>query len=78
MTHEPPQTSAGGYEVTRTVEHDPSVPHVELQQKQMQYLPKATMVVIDDVGHSLFGENPAKALAPVRAYLRKRDLETTV
>ena len=42
---------------------------VEFQQEQMQYFPNARMVVIDDVGHSLFGKNPTETLAPVRAYL---------
>ena len=42
---------------------------VELQQRQMQYFPNAKMVLVDDVGHTLFGEKPTETLAPVRTYL---------
>jgi len=43
---------------------------VELQQKQMQYFTNARMVVVEGVGHSLFGEKLIESLAPVREKMR--------
>lgn len=46
---------------------------VDLQKKQMEYFPKARMVVIDGVGHYLFGEKPIESLAPVREYFKTKE-----
>ena len=42
----------------------------EFQRAQMRLFPRASMVVIDGVGHEMFAENPDASIAPVRAYLR--------
>ncbi len=42
----------------------------EFQREQMVLFPKASLVVIDRVGHEMFAENPGASIAPVRAYLR--------
>jgi len=39
------------------------------QQEQVTLYPDADLVVIEDSGHEMFGENPADSLAAVRAYL---------
>lgn len=46
---------------------------VDLQKKQMKYFPKARMVVVDGVGHYLFGEKPTESLLPVRVYFKTKE-----
>jgi pimeloyl-ACP methyl ester carboxylesterase len=42
----------------------------EFQREQMLLFPKASMVVIDGVGHEMFAEDPGASIAPVRQFLR--------
>ena len=44
----------------------------DVQRRHMEYFPNARLVVIEDVGHEMFGENPRASIPPVREYLRSR------
>lgn len=44
----------------------------ELQREHMEYFPTARLVVINGVGHEMFGENPDASILPVREYLRSQ------
>ncbi len=43
---------------------------IELQEKQIDFFPKARLEVIEGAGHTFFIEKPKEALAVIRAYLR--------
>jgi proline iminopeptidase len=42
----------------------------EFQREQMKLFPRASMMIIDGVGHEMFAENPGASIAPVREFLR--------
>lgn len=44
----------------------------ERQREHLKYFPNARLVVIDGVGHEMFGEDPGVSIPPVREYLRSR------
>ena len=42
----------------------------ERQREHLRYFPNARLVVIDGVGHEMFGEDPEASVPPVREYLK--------
>jgi proline iminopeptidase len=43
----------------------------EWQRRQMQFFPKAELVIIPDAGHEMFSENPEASISAVREYLNE-------
>lgn len=43
---------------------------IEHQKKQMKYFPHAHLEVIEDAGHTMFGEQPEQSLKIIREYLK--------
>ena len=43
----------------------------EYQERQMKLYPNAELVVIEDAGHTMFGEKPRESLEAVRAYFNE-------